>query len=160
MGLDLSCTATGIVVLSPDPAYNNEPWVYMSTVGSKLHRDSPVRDKVERLLTIARAVVAAYEQHRNAGREVRVGIEGYAWAARGAQNDLAELHGVVKTQLWLKHQAEPVIVQASAARRAVLGTGRIDKKDIVRLVQARGVATADHNVADAWVIAEYLRQQG
>jgi Holliday junction resolvasome RuvABC endonuclease subunit len=149
MGLDLSCTATGIVVI----AEMGE--VVASTVGNKLHRDSPVREKVERLLGIATAVVRAYEMHM----PERVGIEGYAWAAKGAQNDLAELHGVVKTQLWLKHRVEPEIVQASAARKAVLGAGRIEKKDIVRLVQARGVVVADHNQADAWVIAEYLRQQ-
>jgi len=150
MGLDLSCTATGIVVLTQTGQVS-----HAETVGSGLKRDAPVRDKVERLWTIAARIVAAFDTYGVKD----VAIEGYAWGAKGAQNDLAELHGVVKSQLWRGRKCEPQIVQCSAARKTVLGAGRIDKKDIVRLVQARGVTVGDHNQADAWVVAEWLRLQ-
>jgi Holliday junction resolvasome RuvABC endonuclease subunit len=150
MGLDLSCTATGIVVLSQAGDV-----LRVETVGSNLKRESPVREKVERLWTIATHVVEAFDKYS----VERVAIEGYAWGARGAQNDLAELHGVVKSQLWRGRKCEPQIVQCSAARKTVLGAGRIDKKDIVRMVHARGVLVSDHNQADAWVVAEWMRLQ-
>lgn len=149
MGLDLSCTATGIVVIGPSG------WICFETVGGKLTRDAPVRDKVERLWTITAHIIEAFDKYK----VKQVAIEGYAWGARGAQNDLGELHGVVKSQLWRGRQCEPQIVQCSAARKAVLGAGRIEKKDIVRLVQARGITVTDHNQADAWVVAEWLRLQ-
>lgn len=146
MGLDLSCTATGIVVLG-------EGRMVTTCTGHTLTRTSPVRDKVERLLGIAGVVVRLAREHA----VTHVGIEGYAYSARGAQNDLAELHGVIKSQLWLAMRLEPYIVQPSAARKAVLGAGRVGKEDIVRLVRARGVAIDNHNMADAWVVAEWLR---
>jgi Holliday junction resolvasome RuvABC endonuclease subunit len=148
MGLDLSCTATGIAVLADDGAV-----LALDRVGRKLTRAATVRDKVERLMHIADRVLRVRDQF-----DVRtIAVENYAFHARGAQNDLAELHGVVKMQLWLRNQIEVRLVHASAARKAVLGVGRIEKADIVRVVRARGVAVADDNQADAWVVAEWLR---
>jgi Holliday junction resolvasome RuvABC endonuclease subunit len=89
--------------------------------------------------------------------EFNVGIEGFAFGARGAQNDLGEIQGVVKSQLWLALGVEPVIITSSTARKAVMGKGNFPKKDILATLVKRGLELKDHNEADAYVIAECLR---
>lgn len=151
MGLDLSCTGTGICVLGADGAV-----LHLETVGRRLTRDAAVREKVERLMLIADRVLRVRDQF-----DVRVvAVENYSYRAQGSQNDLAELGGVVKMQLWLRNQVEARLVQVNSARKVALGAGRIAKGDVVRLVRSRGVAVADDNQADAWVVAEWLRNEG
>lgn len=151
MGLDLSCTGTGICVLDADGTVR-----HLETVGAKLTRAATVRDKVERLVLIVDRVLRVRDQF--AVRDVAV--ENYSYRAQGSQNDLAELGGLVKVQLWLRNQVEARVVQVNSARKEALGAGRIAKPDVVRMVRARGVAASNDNEADAWVVAEWLRQQG
>jgi hypothetical protein len=72
--------------------------------------------------------------------------------------DLAELGGVIKMQLFLAFGIEVYIVVSGTARKLVMGNGRPSKKEIVEHVNANGLATKNHNVADAWVCAEWLRR--
>jgi Holliday junction resolvasome RuvABC endonuclease subunit len=162
MGLDLSCTATGIAVLGGDGAV-----LHLETVGYALKKGT-VREKVERLMHIADRILRVRDQY-----DVRdVAVENYSYGARGAQNDLGELGGVVKVQLWLRNQIEVRVVQVNSARKEALGAGNIKKVDVPRLVAARGVplgflpvkrgrtvAERDPDQADAWVVAEWLRLQ-
>jgi Holliday junction resolvasome RuvABC endonuclease subunit len=152
LGLDLSLTGTGLVTLD---GATGAVWAAASA-GHGLKRDARVRDKVARLLTIAETVVAAV---RRAPAPCSVAIEGYAFGAKGAQNDLAELGGVIKTQLWLACRLEPTIYTVSAARKGMFGTGRMEKKAILPHLAAKGVVLADHNQADAWVIAAFHLNQ-
>jgi Holliday junction resolvasome RuvABC endonuclease subunit len=82
-----------------------------------------------------------------------VAIEQFAWGARGAQNDLGELHGVIKTQLWLACQVEPVLYVVSQIRKEIFGKGNLKKDKILQHVVQQGVPVADHNQADAWAVA-------
>ena len=154
-GLDLSLTASGVCVL--DEAGQA---LHFATVGHKLKRGARVKDKVERLVDIASCVM---EVVKGAGepRDPRplVAIEGYAYGAYGSQPELGELHGVVKSQLWLGLLVEPEIIAPTHARKVVLGHGRLSKAAILEKVAARGVECRNDNEADAYVIAECLRKR-
>jgi len=165
MGLDLSLTGTGCVVLTDDGRV-----VLQDTWGDKMKRKAPVRDKIERMLFIAERVLRAAKyclsealppdtSYRAAVKDgwLHVGIENYAFGARGAQNDLGELQGVVKTQIWLALGTEPVMIALSTARKAVLGKGNFPKDEILPELGRRGLEFKDHNAADAYVVAECLR---
>lgn len=147
VGLDLSLTATGICLLDVE----GEP--SFSVVGHGLKRTAKQRDKIERIVDIVSAIVDVVS---DCSSKPRVAIEGYAFGARGAQNDLGELHGAVKLQLWLGHGIEPVIIPSSRARKIVLGKGRLPKNEIVEMLTNRGINVKDHNEADAFVVASCL----
>ena len=161
VGLDLSLTGAGCVVLDWDGSVlSHNVW------GEKLERDARVRDKIERMIYIANKIVSelkrlkrqSYYKGPNGEHPViHVGIEGYAFGARGAQNDLGEIQGIVKSQLWLALGIEPVIIASSTARKVVMGKGNFPKDKILAELVKRGFELKDHNEADAYVIAECLR---
>ena len=150
LGLDLSLTATGYVVLDRDGAL-----LKSGVAGFSLTRTAPSAKKIERLLAIARAVAQVAKE-----TEVTdVCIENYAFSAKGAQNDLGELHGVIKTQLYLSGLVCEYIA-STQARAIVFKTGkRIEKKQVIPMLEGMGHRFEDHNVADAYVIAEAYRQK-
>ena len=159
VGLDLSLTGAGCVVLDWDGSVlSHNVW------GEKLPRDARVRDKIERMIYIAEKIVRVVKIRKYTAIDIaghvpvfHVGIEGYAFAARGAQNDLGEIQGVVKSQLWLALGIEPVIIASSTARKVVMGKGNFPKDKILAELVKRGFELKDHNEADAYVIAECLR---
>lgn len=126
------------------------------TFGYGLKRDSGVERKIKRLLHIADEVCSFVKEHLTAGdlSKIKVVIEGYAYSARGSQNDLAELQGTVKTQLYLMFKIVPVIMPVSKARKHVFGRGRLKKDEILVELGEQGVDFTDHNQADAYVIAK------
>jgi Holliday junction resolvasome RuvABC endonuclease subunit len=146
LGLDLSDRGAGLVTLD---GATGSVWA-AETVGYALKRTATTRERVERMLDIATAVVRAY---RVAPAPCGVAIEQFAWGARGAQNDLGELHGVVKTQLWLACRVEPALYIVSQIRKEIFGKGNLKKDKILPHVVQLGVPVADHNQADAWAVA-------
>lgn len=157
IGLDLSLTSTGIVSL----VEVGKDWGVHSSlhVGHSLKRDAAVREKIERYVVIAAAVLDTVRQFK--GMEVTVGIEGYAYSKKGAQNDLAELQGIVKSQLWLGERIEPVIVSVTEARKLVLGTGSPKgskkgktKEGVAKILKGMGLEFDSDDEADAYVIAK------
>jgi hypothetical protein len=152
MGLDLSCTGTGIVVL-------DDEGVVLATAkdGWALDRKTTtVLDYIDRLLHITTTILDLVRAHGGAAG-LAVGIERYAYNARGSQNDLGELGGVVKTQLWLAEHVLPQIVAVNSARALVFGNGRIKKKLVEPALASKGFAFGDSDIADAYVIAEAIR---
>ena len=127
---------------------------HWGTVGHTLKRSARVKDKVERLIDITACIMDVLEDQTTTPL---VAIEGYAYAAPGAQNDLGELHGVVKSQLWLGLMVEPELIPPTHARKVVLGKGRIGKTDIMEHLTSRAIECKNHNEADAYVVAECLR---
>ena len=148
LGLDLSLTGLGMVMLNPDGSVEFE-----EVVGMRLERGARMKDRVERLIYLAGRVVEVVHDY---DPEVVV-IEDYAYGAFGATFDLGELGGVVKTSLWTRCQIEPVVVPSSSARKVVLGHGRPKKKEIIPMLRERGFSFKDHNIADAYVVAEWFR---
>ena len=159
MGLDLSCTATGIVVIDADGL----PVSY-ETVGSSLSRKAPQRDRTERLIEIATKVVGAMQ--RTGCRNVA--IEGASFNARGNQFDLGEVHGCVKTQLWLSFHVIPLVVPCSSARQVAVGKLKGVQKGTVKRRVAELLADrltkwpdllSDEDLVDAYVVAEWARKK-
>ena len=144
MGLDLSLRSTGIVVLSP-----TKELLHASLAGQSLKRDAPIRDKIERQIGIASKVITFARQFDCA----KIGIEGYAFGARGAQNDLGELQGVVKSQIWLALQIEPQSIAASSARKIVCGNGRASKERVRECLTKMGYTLNQLDLTDALAIA-------
>ncbi len=174
LGLDLSLTGTGLVSLE-----NDGQVVHEKVVGQSLKRDALVREKIERIVYLAGYVLRvvkfnSFEVHEFvAGKESvwkiypRVGIENYAFGVAfsrkkkpgggGNTFDLGELGGVVKTQLWLSFKIEPYMIASTSARKHVFGDGRLKKKDVIPRLKAMGINFKNHNIADAYVVAEALR---
>lgn len=147
MGLDLSLTSTGIEVLDSLGSR-----VYGGLVGKELKKATE-RDRVERLVLIANTIIGLVKEH-----DVRhVAIEGYAYSKKYGGEKLAELHGVVKTQLYLACGliAEPV--SPRKARRVVFGQGKggIKKKMVQPLLEQRGIFIENGDQRDAYVVARY-----
>jgi Holliday junction resolvasome RuvABC endonuclease subunit len=155
MGLDLSLTGAGVVVLDEAGAV-----VRQAVFGYELDRKATPRDKIERILFIASRVIGLVGEVNGTGEiEWEAGVEHYAFRQHGAVADLGEINGVVKTQLWLAHGIVPRVVVVSSARKLVTGKGNIKKDQIIPLLRTRGLVFEDHNIADAYVIAEALRRR-
>lgn len=148
VGLDLSLTASGMVAL------RDSEIVSAKTFGYGLKRTSSGERKIKRLLHIANEAMAFIKEAQAVSPEVTVVIEGYAYSARGSQNDLAELQGVIKTQVYLMFNLVPIITPVSKARKSVFGRGRISKDEILEELGKVGVDFTDHNQADAYVVAK------
>jgi len=144
MGLDLSLVATGVAIIDSD-----EKLLFAANAGFKLKRSSSIRDKIERMTSIAAMIIRAARSHG----VTEIAIEGFAYAAKGAQNDLGELHGVVKSQVLLGLGIVPTVIPPTSARKVVFDKGNIKKKAALDELTKRGYNLADHNQSDALVIA-------
>lgn len=158
MGLDLSLRGAGAVVVDEDGVVQD-----FGLWGEDLDRSATVKQKVERLVYIADKIIRMANRARSEGT-LFIGIEDYAYSRRGAQNDLGEIGGTVKTQIWLALKSVPNVIAASSARKEALGKGRFSKgkkgkKEIINAVCKRGFEVSDDNIADAYVIAECLRMR-
>jgi|GEM_PF-5441531 len=163
IGLDLSVRAAAAVVVNQDgKVVDHGLW------GWELPRDASVKKKIERLVYIANGIVkmcrSVETRHVRVADVIEIAIEQYAFGASGKQNDLGEIQGTVKSQLWLALGLIPTMIVASSARKRVLGKGRFSKgrkgkKEIIKAVCERGFKVSDDNIADAYVIAECLRLQ-
>ena len=148
IGLDLSLTASGMVSITESGSV-----LESKTFGYGLKRDSSGERKIKRLLHITNEVCSFIKSTIAGGQEVTVVIEGYAYGARGSQNDLAELQGAIKTQIYLMFNLVPVIIPATKARKLVFGKGRLSKDEILEGLKEQGYDFTDHNQADAFVVA-------
>lgn len=151
VGLDLSLRGAGICMIDGFGAVRSS-----KVAGYGLKRDVAVREKIERMIEIADSVLGVCKQVVG-DHYLNIGIENYAFSRAGMQNDLGELHGVVKSQIWLALSVEPAIVVVSSARKAVFGKGNFPKKEIIPALKERGIEFKNQDIADAYVIAECLR---
>lgn len=155
VGLDLSLTASGMVSMS-----STGELIGSKTFGYGLKRDSSGERKIKRLLHITNEVCAFIKSTIASDPDVMVVIEGYAYGARGSQNDLAELQGAVKTQIYLMFSLVPVIIPVTKARKLVFGRGRVSKDEVLEGLSEIGYDFSDHNQADALVVARSVMIEG
>ena len=147
IGLDLSLTASGMVALRDKEVLSSK------TFGYGLKRTASGERKIKRLLHIANEVMAFIREIQEIDTDIKVVIEGYAYGARGSQNDLAELQGAIKTQMYLMFSIVPIIIPATKARKLVFGRGRVTKDQVLEELGEMGYHFTDHNQADALVVA-------
>lgn len=158
VGLDLSLRSTGFCALSETGEV-----LRLVSFGAPLGRGASGEQKVSRLAVLVKRVldeIESVEGHGNAA----VCIENYAFGARGAQNDLGELHGCVKLQLYLATGKAPLTVSASTYRKALIGSGRTTKDDSFlfakRVLTDRSSVANNTDEADAFLVAEWFRLFG
>src|SRR5690554_4695228 len=137
MGLDLSLTSTGLVIVTPDET------VLSRAIKSKSKGE-------ERLLHIK-------EQINNELTEYcpdLVVLEGYAFMANGRITGLAELGGVIKAELHTRKQ-KVIVVPPARVKKFVCGKGNA-KKDEVRLWAFKRWAfeAKSNDEVDAYVLAQ------
>lgn len=157
MGLDLSLSGTGIVVRDKGEG----EIIRAQTIGYSLDEDATEQQRLDRLVNLAVGIKTFIEEiHPHI-----IVIEGHAYGAKFGGAALAELHGVVKVQIYFLTKQAPMIVAVKKARKVVLDDGAADKKQIkkfIRTLEQHGVmgvdALGDHNQRDAWVLTEYVRQ--
>lgn len=148
IGLDISWTNTGIVVLR-----NGDP-IYRSLVGTEL-RDGKITNEAGYRLEVVRVGVlralATYPKIK------RAGIEDYARGKLNRREEMGEVTGIVKNLLWQK-DIPYVTCAPQQLKRWALGVavnGDKGKEMMLRAAQEEGLQTFDHNVADAYWVARW-----
>lgn len=179
MGLDLSLLATGVCVLSGE--VDSVPEKYTTLL--KMSRTKSVKESIDRLIAIARGVIALVQEHSPDVVVIEAPAMNQKWQAAA----IGELHGVIKTQLYLACGIVPLVEQSTKLRTAVVGKiersfeqttdgkgkpkrrvtygqipgkgGRMKKatiKDIVELrLKALGLEFPNQDEMDAFVCAKY-----
>lgn len=143
LGLDLSLTGTGLVVLD-----DSGEVVYSSTAKNKLRG-------IERLSFIEEVVGDLLVRFKIK----MICIEGYAMGSRSGQAfSIGELGGVIKLLLW--EQAKTYfLVPPTQLKKYVTGSGRAEKDMVILNVYKKwGWEAGDNNQADAYVLARIARQ--
>ena len=157
VGLDLSLRSTGMACLREDGSVQS-----IASFGSPLKRGASVKQKIDRLTAITGRIVSDVRAAQSHGEEVLVAIENYAFGARGAQNDLGELHGCVKQQLAVSCGVVPSVVSPSTYRKLLIGSGRTSKAKSFEFACSAltilGIESTNADQADAYLVAEWLRR--
>lgn len=145
LGLDLSLSATGYVLLDDDRV------LWHGTV-------SPQTRDAQRLAQFEDWLVAALG---NMGPIDYAGIEGYSYGSPQGRTHayaIGELGGVVKLALW-QAGITTFLVPPASWKKQLLGNGRL-AKDQVRLecYKRYGVEFAAQDTLDAWAVAMTTRR--
>lgn len=149
VGLDLSLTATGVVVM-----WGTGEILEARTVGWKLTSKATVREKAMRWLKIAHEILEIIGKH---DPDV-IGIEEYAYGRRFKGEVLGELAGVVISQIVLANKRATVMkVAITRIRKEVFGSGSVSKDDIEKFLE-KNLTLKDDNQRDAWAVAECVRR--
>ena len=150
IGLDLSLTSTGMVVL---PSEGNIPlkWEHISTQPNLMHY-------ISRYESIACRIVDAYCPQA----EDYILIEDYAFNKKFGLAQSGELGGIVKYYL-SKYTSVPLehiwTVSSTTLKKFVLGAGKGDKNLILREVFKKYQFEAiNDDVSDAYVLAAMMRK--
>lgn len=159
LGIDLSLNATGLAMLTVDAT----PPDFSQVDGRKrvLHQINPSQcyqgalivprstdDTLGRWEDVLCPILAwAMEAHA-------VIIEGYAFAANMAyHNAIVEMGGILRYHL-RKLEHVPIEIAPMSLKKFLTGHGNAQKPDMVAAVQRLGLPIEDHNMADAFGLAQ------
>jgi Holliday junction resolvasome RuvABC endonuclease subunit len=148
MGLDLSLTASGIEILD----YDGER-AYGCVVGYSLKKATD-ESRVKRLISMVEEIIGLVGEY-----EVKhVAVEDYAYGSRYGREKLAELHGIIKVELYRKFGIVVEPVPPKRARMVVFGKGKggIKKVQVRPLLERYGIYIDDGDRRDAYVVARYM----
>lgn len=139
VGLDLSLTGTGVVVLSHD----NEV-LLAETLKNKLRG-------MERLEFIRNKITDVIDDYPDA----TYCVENYAMGSRAGQAfSIGELGGVIKLLLF-ERGIIPYLVPPTRLKKFITGGGKAEKDMIMMLVYKRwGWEASDNNTADAYSLSK------
>lgn len=160
LGLDLSLSAAGMVVLASDGEILAQLVAGESIPklkSGKVSKQVLAKMRTERLLNIVREVLSLIAKFN----VKTVYVEDFSYGDNLSQAEIGEIHGAVKYSVYKEAKLVVFPVPIKSARASVLGVGNGNiKKEAVRpLLQKRlGVVFRDHNAADAYVVAEFARK--
>jgi|SRR6185436_18163251 len=162
LGIDLSLNATGLAMLTVDDPDTNIP-DFSAIPGRKKIRHHLTSSQVyQGCLIVPRStddtlgrwedvlcpiLAWAMEAHS-------VIIEGYAFAANMAyHNAIVEMGGILRYHL-RKLEHVPIEIAPTSLKKFVSGHGNAQKPDMLAAVQRLGLPIEDHNMADAFGLAQ------
>ena len=139
VGLDISVTGTGLVVLDRQ----------LQITTAECIKSKPQDDWYARVNNIVSRVFS----HIPDPVLCAVFVEDYAYAAKGQVFNIAELSGIIKFRLW--HDAYPFLrIPPTSLKKFTTATGTAPKELMMKEVYKRyGVDFNDNNVADAYALA-------
>lgn len=112
IGLDLSLRSAGVAVLD-----RGGTLITTRAIGYGLS-DGDDRQRIERLIYIANEIIGIAKGHSDDGKP-EVVIEGYSFDSKFNREALAELHGVVRTQLFLALGVVASRIPPQSARKII-----------------------------------------
>ena len=141
-GIDLSLSATGIVLLSPERRI-----VHSHVIKTKKLRG------VERLLYIKNEVLALLKKYKVS----QCAIEGYSFGSNGrAIFNIGELGGVIRVAL-SEQEVRFVDIPPSSLKAYIADNGGADKQMVIDAIKSKyGLTFEDDNEADAYGLAVML----
>ena len=139
VGLDISITGTGVVVLDKQ----------LQIAVAECVKTKPQDDWYGRVNNIVSRVFS----YIPAPVVCAVFVEDYAFAAKGQVFNIAELSGIIKFRLW--SDAYPFLrIPPTSLKKFTTATGTAPKELMMKEVYKRyGVDFNDNNVADAYALA-------
>lgn len=148
LGIDPSLTGFAMCALHPEGQY--QFWLIRSSKRG-VDRLADIQNQLSMVMTKLSIRRFTF---------VSVCMEGYSFGAQNNREVLGELGGVVKVTLRSALQrnhpegAYPTIVQPTALKKFVTGTGSAKKSEMLKAVYKRwGIDVADDNLADAYGLA-------
>lgn len=160
IGLDLSLTATGLVVWNGEQVlrrrrYKTEPVAPSDGLKARpqgqLARDRFKGSEDERIEWLRRKVAANIRKFQ----PILVVIEGHSFGSQGrGKTILAELHGVVKNQL-LRMEMIYVLVAPPTLKKFATGDGRADKVTMIGAAKQFDRELGTDDEADALHLARF-----
>lgn len=150
LGIDPSLTGCGIVVI------NNDRKVLLSSVFGYSLKIRSESQKILRNLKIAQEIVKIGKSNS----VDFVGVEGLGMSPKGSrignQIFLAELLGVIKSQIFLSLQKEPIMVPPPSWKKLVIGNGRAQKPDVKKYFVSEGYNLGGQDEYDALGVALFI----
>lgn len=152
MAIDPSLTSCGVIVID----YKNN--VLLSKTFGYTISARGEKDKIKRYLDISKEIILI-------GKSMEidfVAIEGLGFKQKGNgmgnQIFLAELSGVIKSQIFLSLKHIPIIVPPASWKKLIIGSGRADKKQVKQFFTESGYKFDKQDLYDALGIAFYIRR--
>lgn len=144
LGLDLSLTGTGVVLLEDDRIK-----LELLIKSKPTEQKRPV-DEIERLVLIKRKIISIIEEHK----PDLVVIENLAFLAKGTSlTQLSYLNYVIRAYLW-ENKIKFFLVAPPSLKKFITGHGKAQKEEVMESIfKTYHVAETDSNIADAFVLS-------
>jgi len=145
IGVDLSFTGTGLVVLSES----------LEILCQKLITSSPKEPTEQRIVSISEQVFSEIRKYP----PCIICIEGLSFSSRGqATLDLAGLHYFIRISCMVSRTNRFYAIPPTTLKKFVTGTGRCQKNlMLLKTYKKFGVEFSDDNLCDAYCLAQYAK---
>lgn len=146
LGIDPSVRSCGVVVIE------NNDVLHSCTFGGSIESKTE-NEKIKRMLKIAQGILKVGVEYQI---DV-IAIEGLAMKQHGSgmgnQLVLAELFGIIKSNIWMKFKKEPMIIPPASWKKQIIENGRAKKDEVQRVLTDKGYILNKQDEYDALGIA-------